>query len=189
MQARNQKSPWNPAYPPQLSVEEYENQVIAWLKASGGTLEKFEVQHLRHLSDPGGDYEFDAVAEFTLFKGARIIVLVECKRYSQPVKRDHLMALWAKLQDVRAQKAMMFATCGFQSGALKYARNYGIAAIAFVEGKFLYETRTATPTPELPAWVKVPKFAGIFMRNENGSISCTSIDIEHTNVISEWLNS
>jgi len=189
MQARNQKSSWNPAYPPQLSPEEYEKQVVAWLKASGGILEKFEVQHLRHLSGPGGDYEFDAVSEFTLFKGARIIVLVECKRYSQPVERDHVMTLWAKLQDVKAHKAMMFATCGFQSGALEYATNYGIATIAFVEGKFLYETRAAVPTPEPPAWAKVPKFAGIFMRHENGSVSCTSIDMEHTDVISEWLNS
>jgi hypothetical protein len=47
MQARNQKLPWNPAYPPQVSPGEYEKQVVVWLKASAGTLEKFEVQHLR----------------------------------------------------------------------------------------------------------------------------------------------
>jgi restriction system protein len=189
VQVRNQNSPWNPAYALNISPKEYENQVVDWLKASCRTLEKFKVQHLRHLSGPGGDYEFDAVSEFTMFNGARIIVLVECKRYSQPVKRDHVMALWAKLQDVKAQKAMIFATCGFQSGALEYARTYGIAAIAFVEGKFLYETRATTPTPEPATWAKVPKFVGIFMRNDNGSIRCTSLDIEHKDVISEWLNS
>ena len=189
MQARNQQSPWNPAYPPQISPEEYEKQVVAWLKAAGRKLEKFELQHRRYLSGSGGDYELDAVSEFTIFNGARIIVLVECKRYSQPVKRYHIMTLWSKLQDVKAQKAMMFATCGFQSGALEYARKYGIATVAFVEGKFLYKTRAANPTPEPLAWAKVPKFVGIFMRNKNGSISCTSIDIEHTDVISDWLNS
>jgi len=187
MKARNPKSPWNPPYPAELSPEEYERQVVSWLRASAGTLESFEVQHLRHLSGVGGDYEFDAVAEFTLLQGARIIVLVECKRYSQPVERDHVLALWAKLQDVRAHKAMMFATCGFQSGALQYARTYGIATVAFVERKFLYETRAAIPTPEPPHWADVPKFAGILMRHENGSITCTSIDVQHTDAISDWL--
>lgn len=189
MQSRNQKSPWNPAYPPQLSPEEYEKQVVAWLKASAAKLEKFELQHRRYLSGSGGDYEFDAVSELTVFNGARIIVLIECKRYSRPVKRDHVITLWAKLQDVKAQKAMMFATCGFQSGAIEYARTYGIATIAFVEGKFLYETRATTSTSKPQAWAKVPKFVGIFMRNKNGSICCTSIDIENTEVIIEWLNS
>jgi len=188
MKARNQKSPWNPAYAPQVSPEEYEKQVVAWLKASDGKLEKFEVQHLRYLSGPGGDYEFDAVSEFTLFKGARVIILVECKRHSRPVERDHVMALWAKLQDVKAHKAMMFATCGFQSGALKYAKNYGIATITFVEGKFLYETRADIPIQESPAWAKVSKFVGIFLRHENRSISSHCIDMEHTDVISSWLN-
>jgi restriction system protein len=101
------------------------------LRAAGATLERFHVQHLKHLSGPGGDYEFYAVAEFSILRGARILVLVECKRYSQPVEREKLLALWAKVQDVKAHKAMIFATCGFQSGALEYAKSYGIATIAF----------------------------------------------------------
>lgn len=44
---------------------------------------------------------------------------------------------------------MMFATCGFQSGALKYAKAKGIATITFVRGSFLYETR-ALDTPSVP---------------------------------------
>ena len=184
---RNPKSPWNPAKPVELSPEEYERQVVAWLRATGVTLEHFQVQHLKHLGGTGGDYEFDAVAEFSILKGARIVVLVECKRYSQPVDREKLLALWAKLQDVKAHKAMIFATCGFQSGALAYAESYGIATVAFVEGAFLYETKAAGPTAAPPSWVGLPNYAGIFMRIENGEIHCSTINVGHTQILSEWL--
>ena len=82
---------------------------------------------------------------------------------------------------------MIFATCGFQSGALEYARSHGIATIAFVEGSFLYETKAAGPTGEPPAWLDLPKYAGIFMSSENGAITCTTIDAEHPQALSEWL--
>ena len=45
-------------------------------------------------------------------------------------------------------KAMMFATCGFQSGALKYAKAKD-SDNNFVRGSFLYETR-ALDTPSVP---------------------------------------
>ena len=88
MRKFNPESPWNPARPASLSPKEYEKQVVGWLLAKGHTLERFDVTHLEHLSGAGGDYEFDAVAEFTILSGAHIVVLVECKRYSQPVERE-----------------------------------------------------------------------------------------------------
>src|SRR6266849_7788160 len=174
----NSESPWNPARAAILSPAEYERQVVAWLRTTGEALEHFEVKHLEHLSGAGGDYEFDAVAEFTILSGARIVILVECKRYSQPVEREKLLSLWAKLQDVKAHKAMIFATCGFQSGALEYAKSYRIATIAFVEGSFLYETRSAGPTPPPPSWAGLPSYSGILMSGESGRIDCATIDSE-----------
>jgi restriction system protein len=156
------------------------------LRASGQTLEHFEVKHLQHLGGAGGDYEFDAVAEFTILAGARIVVLVECKRYSQPVEREKLLSLWAKLQDVKAHKAMMFATCGFQSGALKYAECYRIATVAFVGGSFLYETRGAGRSAALPR-LGLPGYAGVLMSSESGKITCTNIDSKDGQVLGEWL--
>lgn len=187
MSKRNPDSPWNPSYPPNLTPSEYEKQVVEWLRASSGTLESFQVQHLQHLVGPGGDYEFDAVAEFIILNGVKIIVLIECKRYSQPVEREKLLALWAKQQDVKANKAIMFATCGFQSGAIKYAQEYCIATITFVEGLFLYETKDAGSTPVPPPWANLPKFAGIFLSQENGSLHCSTIDTENIDKLSKWL--
>jgi restriction system protein len=188
-QIRNPNSPWNPAYPADLTPEKYEQQVVAWLRAVGGTLENFQVQHLQHLSGTGGDYEFDAVAEFTMFHGARIVILVECKRYSQPVEREKLLSLWARLQDVKAHKAMMFATCGFQSGALDYATAYGIATIAFVNGLFTYETKAvgaAADNPP-PPWARIPEYTGIFMSRSDSKIRCRTVDSDNLDALSEWL--
>ena len=186
---RNPESPWNPANPADISPEEYEKQVVGWLRGAGGTLDKFEVKHLGHLSGSGGDYEFDAVAQFTILNGAQIVVLVECKRYSRPVEREKLLSLWAKMQDVKAHKGMIFATCGFQSGALEYAKAYGIATVAFVEGAFLYETKGAGPSGPPPSWAGLPDYAGIFLTQKDNQISCSTIDLRNTEVLSEWLQS
>jgi len=161
--------------------------VVACLKASASSLESFEVQHLKHLAGAGGEYEFDAVAELTVFSGARIIVLVECKRYSRPVERAELQTLWAKLQDVKAHKAMMVATCGFQQGALEYARIYGIATIALVGGTFLYETRGRGSTSDPRLSVLLPMLAGILMWFDTGNIRCRLVSAECPEALAEWL--
>jgi restriction system protein len=187
MSKRNPDSPWNPAFPAEVTPEEYEQQVVAWLRASGSALEKFEIEHLRRFPGGGGDYEFDAVAEFTIFNGAQIIVLVECKRHSRPVERDHLLALYAKLQDVGGHKAMMFATCGFQRGALEYARSRRIATVTFTEGTFAYETKDAFGEQrEPPLWADIPRFVGIFVDAAEESIHCTRLDYR-PELITEWL--
>lgn len=189
MTKRNSESPWNPAAAAKISPEKYEQQVVEWLRASSGKLDKFEVEHLRHLSGAGGDYEFDAVAQFSILNGAQITILVECKRYSSPVEREKLLALWAKQQDVKAHKAMIFATCGFQSGALEYAKNYGIATVAFVEGAFLYETKSAGPSGPPPSWAGLPNYAGIFLSQSDEGISCSTINLSNIEALSNWLES
>jgi len=186
---RNPESPWNPANPAEISPEEYEKQVVGWLREAAGTLDKFEVRTLRHLSGSGGDYEFDAVAYLTILNGAQIVILVECKRYSRPVEREKLLSLWAKMQDVKAHKAMIFATSGFQSGALEYAKVYGIATVAFVQGEFLYETRGAMTPRQSLSWAGLPEYAGIFMSKEHDRISCSPIKLASTDALRKWLQS
>jgi len=187
MADRNPTSQWNPAYPPDLSPSDYEVEVVAWLRQLGESLDRFDVQHLKHLQGSAGDYEFDGVAEFTILGGAKILIIVECKRYSSPVERDHLITLWGKKDDVSAHKAMMFATCGFQSGALDYARQKGIATITFVRGEFLYETRSRITTPDPPTWLNLPSYAGILMQKEAGNILCSTIDRDDVGPLQAWI--
>jgi len=183
----NQESPWNPAHPVDITPKDYEKQVVSWLTAVGSNLEQFEVQHLQHLEGQGGDYEFDAIAKLSVLKGASIIILIECKKYGRPVEREKILALWAKLQDVGGHKAMMFATSGFQSGALKFAKTKGIATITFVQGSFLYETR-GHDTPSMPPpWADLPAYAGIMLREEEETIHSTVINHRNIEPLKKWI--
>ena len=187
MKKWNQESPWNPANPVDISPKEYEKQVVSWLKAASRNWEGFEVRHLQHLEGQGGDYEFDAIAKLSILKGASVIILIECKKYSRPVEREKILALWAKLQDVGGHEAMMFATSGFQSGALKFAKTKGIATITFVEGSFLYETRGSETPSVPPPWADLPAYKGIMLREEGKTIHSTVIDRRNIKPLKGWI--
>lgn len=186
---RNPDSPWNPVEPLQITPSEFEKQVVAWLEATSPNSVNFKVDHLRHLKGSGGDYEIDAVAECTIYEEAQILIIVECKRYSKPVEREKLLALNAKKMDVKAHKAMMFATCGFQSGALEYARNNGIATIVFTDGKFTYETKARGANQDPPSWVNLPEYIGIFVEEENGAIHSSVFEENRIEKLSNWIKS
>jgi restriction system protein len=162
MRRRSPPSNWNPAEAVEVSPAEYEQQVVAWLRATAGGFKSFRVKHQEKILGSSGEYAFDAVAEFEILGGAKILVLVECKRHADPVKRDDVLALEAKLRDVGAHKAMLFSTAGFQRGAIDYATQRGIATVTFIDGRLTYETRNAVGDrdPEPPEWAKIPRFCG-----------------------------
>jgi len=185
---RNSESPWNPKDSCSVSPSEFEQQIIAWLKLTAN-LTSFSIGHLKHLSGSGGDYEFDGVAKFEIFKGAKIVVLIECKRYSRPIEREIINSLYSKIQDVGAHKAIIFSTSGFQSGALSYAKEKGIACVTFLDGDYNYETRDINGEHKPPPWIKFPKYAAIFLEKNNNSIQCIHIGSNNTEALKNWLNS
>jgi restriction system protein len=188
MNNRNPDSPWNPACSVQVTPKEYELQVVKWIKNIGTELSQFNIEHLVHLKGTGGEYEIDAVAEFTIFQGAKILVLIECKRYNRPVEREVLLSLSAKISDVGAHKAMIFSTSGFQKGALEYAAAHGIATITFVDGKSNYHTRSRFQQPiEPPPWIMFPKYAGWLMNYHDDSLYSTLIEENRLEPIQDWL--
>ena len=174
--------------PASPTPEEFELAVVGWLRASAQSLGTSTTSHLQRLAGPGGDYEFDAVVEMTLLGGARLVTLVECKRWSRPVDRDTLLTLWAKLQDVAAHKAMVVATCGFQSGAIAFAQSRGIATVTFVDGEFRYETRMLGHAASPPPWLRSAGFAGLWLTGDGVSIRSTTIDSTRVNPLREWLH-
>jgi len=185
---RNPESPWNPKDSCSVTPKEFENHVISWLNHSVH-LNSFSIKHSKHLYGSGGDYEFDGVAELETFKGAKIIILIECKRYSRPVEREIINSLYSKLQDVGAHKAIIFSASGFQSGALTYAKEKGIACVTFLDGNYNYETKDLGGEHIPPPWIKFPKYAAMFLEKNNNSTQCTHIDNDHTDALKNWLNS
>lgn len=100
------------------------------------------------IQGPDGTYDFDATARITL-GGMQFLVLAEAKLHTNPIKRELVQVLHDKLRSVGAQKAVMFSTAPYQSGAVRYAQAHGIALATITEGRFTYETRSRQPTPRL----------------------------------------
>jgi restriction system protein len=189
MQHHIPQSPWNPGEPVEITPGEYEQQVLAWLVEASGDLPNAQLGHLVTLPGAGGEYEFDIVVRFSGFGEAEFVVLVECKRYRTPIKREIVLSMHSKLRDVGAHKAMIVSTAGFQKGALEYASAHGIAAISFIDGRWTYETKSAQVPVDPPPWVKLPRFAGHFMRSEGSSIHVTLVETGHVSALGDWLAS
>ncbi len=129
------------------------------------------------------------MAEFSVFNGAKIVIIVECKRYNRPVEREVILALNSKLHDVGAHKALIFSTSGFQKGAIEYASTQGIATISFIDGKSNYHSRSygIQEVIDPPPWMLFPKYAGHFLSFSKGIMRSSLIDDNRLDSIKDWI--
>jgi restriction system protein len=171
--------------------EEFEAVVQSWIRRAGARLTDFRVEGSRKLRGSSGEYQFDAVATFSAFRGARFVVLVECKRLSRPVERKELLALESKRQDVGAHKAIIFSIGGYQAGAIEYASARGIATVHVVDGRAMYCTRSQDEqeiTANAAAQLGIGKFAGWWISQPDGDgLTGTSMEFDDPNPLAEWL--
>jgi len=177
-------------HPVDITPEQFERQVYDWLNASADGLKSFSVIHSHTLEGDSGEYEIDVMAEFEVFGGALIKVLVECKRYKNAVKRDVIMVLESKIRDSGAHKGMVFSTSGFQKGAIEFAQKRGIATVTVQHGHTNYCTRAEGKGPVAPPpWVKLSEYIGWFMTlNDEGNRSFSLIDDDRRDPLIEWCN-
>jgi restriction system protein len=134
-----------------LTPEHFEIEVKNIIETSGLGLSYFSVQHLEKLDGADGTYEIDITARFRAL-GADFLVLIECKHYRHPVKREVVQVLYDRIRAVGAHKGMIFSTAGFQSGAIKYAKAHGIALVEINEGRSEYGSRGPGETFRVPSW-------------------------------------
>jgi hypothetical protein len=186
-------APETARYPPaEMTPAQFEELVAAVLGAVAPYVENLEVKQLEKLSGVDGEYVFDATMRYTL-GGMRFLVLVEAKRYTDPVKRDLVQILHSKLQSVGAQKAVMISTAPFQKGAKVYAETHGIALATVTEGRFVYHTRGAGDAPPLSreeaAALGIPDFvAHAYGKGETpGSTTITLLCTDRPDLITEAL--
>lgn len=143
-------------FPPVAGItpEKFELLVKRWLDSGGQKLESFETSHLEQIEGPDGEYKFDVTARFRALGGADFLVVVECKKHKNPIKREVVQTLRDKQQSVGAQKAMLVSTSAFQSGAIKYASSHNIALVQIISGQAVYIQKSLS-RPE----VRIPKEA------------------------------
>ncbi|NLT54816.1 MAG: restriction endonuclease [Actinomycetales bacterium] len=128
-----------------LGPTDYEKAVADIAKTMGHDVTDWRVEHLDPVEGPDGTYIIDVTVRFQI-AGMDFLILFECKRHASAVKREHVQVLHAKMQSTGAQKGVLVAASGFQSGALRYARAHGIACVRLVDDAWTYMSRTAVST-------------------------------------------
>lgn len=76
----------------------------------------------------GADYQIDVYYEFVR-AGVRHRVIIECKDWQSPVKREVINALESKVRDIPGVIGVIISRSGYQSGAIDFARKIGILAL------------------------------------------------------------
>lgn len=113
-----------------LSPNEFEKHcmsiLLGFAKETG--LQNFTIDHNVKIGSHDGSYQIDVFATFYVMKMS-FKVLCECKQYKNSIKREVISALYQKLLSLGMQKGVLMATASFQSGAIKFAREHGIALI------------------------------------------------------------
>jgi restriction system protein len=177
-------------FPPldQLSPTEFETLVKSWFEKVGDTLESFEVTHLETLPGADGEYAIDVTVRFRAFQGAQFLVLVECKKHKNPIKREVIQVLHDRLRSVGGHKGFVVATTSFQSGAVEYATKHGIALVQVVSGGVMYIRATAD-TDRLRLPPNIPRFVGChFLPISEGCVVLEFISGDDASALKSLLN-
>ena len=124
-----------------MTFDDYEIAVKNVVHAKGNNLTNFQIKRKERLQGTDGEYEMDVVVRFTIFDGAEITVLIECKHHKNSIKRELVQALHSKLGSVGAHKAMMFTTANYQRGAIEFAKAHGISLVRFIDSKLDYAVK------------------------------------------------
>ena len=123
-----------------MTPEEFEKYSLDILKEQTKGLENLEVQHNVIIKKNDGNYQIDGKIQFDVM-GVRYVTLVECKHYKSPITREKVQVLYDKIREIGANKGILISTSNFQIGAIKYAKEHGIALIQIVEVDLTYEIR------------------------------------------------
>ena len=163
-----------------MNPTEFEQYAISALQKQfqSKEIDSYSFKHNVQKDAHDGSYQIDGEIKLSTM-GIDIDILVECKRYKGPVKREHIQVLHDKVCSVRAHKGIFITTSYFQSGALKYAKEHGIALISIIDGQLRYEARSGDRTrkPVIPSRINHSPFSmAMQTQTTETSISVSYID-------------
>lgn len=127
---------------------EFEKMVKCLFDAFEVIPENFEVLHNQKVEAIDGTYQIDVLINFR-FLGLDFSIVVECKKHKSPIKRELVQVLVTKRDSIKAQKAVLVSTTGFQSGAIRYAKTQNVALLRIIDSNFVYETRSKFETKKI----------------------------------------
>lgn len=132
-----------------ITPKEFELFCMKILKnyAAEEGLNDFKIEHDAKIKTHDGTFQIDIFASFTAL-GVEFKILCECKQFSSKVKRERVELLEGRLRDLGMNKGVLLSTCGFQSGALKYAKKHGIALIQVFDKDCVAVSHSGGPNQE-----------------------------------------
>ena len=107
-------------------------------------LHNFSIKHNDHFVAHDGTYQIDISAEYTAL-GVKNTVLIECKKYTRSVERKVVTDLCKKIETLGANKGIIISTAGFQSGAVQFAKQHGIALLQMIDRKLKHIVNSVVP--------------------------------------------
>lgn len=163
--------------------------VKEWFESFSDDFDSFASEHRESLTGVDGDYEIDVTVRFETFAGSEFLVVCECKRHSNPIKRETVQVLKDRRDSIGAQKGILVSTAPFQSGAEEYARIHRIALIQVSHGSLAYITNDATgQLPKVPG--NADPYGGMFdFETGNGSTVHVAVSSDKSYFLEEFLRS
>lgn len=138
--------------PASITPLEFENFCMETLKvfAEKENLQNFVIRHNQKVETHDSTYQIDVLAEYIAL-GCKNTLLVECKKHTNSIKRSVVTDLYSKIQSAGAQKGLLISTAGFQSDAVKFAGEHGIALWQVCD--CIIKRISASASPSLPSYV------------------------------------
>ena len=123
-----------------ITPQDFERESLRFLQNQADQFEESSFEHNVIMPAHDGSYQIDGVIKFT-YLGVHFVCLVECKKYKGPIEREKVAALYAKMQSIGAQKGIFITTSYYQTGALLYAAEHGIALITITDDGVTFHRR------------------------------------------------
>lgn len=123
-----------------MSATDFEKYSLLMLNQQIRGLENVRFEHDALIKKSDGTYQIDGVIRFTVM-GLEYTTLVECKHYRSSISREKIQVLYDKIRATGAHKGIFVSTSNYQSGAIKYAKEHGIALIQLTDADTQYQAR------------------------------------------------
>jgi hypothetical protein len=110
-----------------MDWKQYQRDVATFLSSLG-----FDTKVDESIRGARAEHDIDVTAR-TSIAGVKQLWIVECKSWRRPVPKERLLTFRGIVEDVGADRGILFSESGFQSGAKTAAQNTNITLTSFLD--------------------------------------------------------
>ncbi|HWC75395.1 MAG TPA: restriction endonuclease, partial [Gemmatimonadales bacterium] len=136
---------------PEISPDYFQILVVRELRKAGFDVGDVRVHRRSELAEPEQGFVLELLAPLSR-TGSRWRALLVCRRQSIPVGSDVIESVIARLPEVAAEVALVFATADFAADALAAAQRSHIALLRVVEARRAFDLSGWGTPGQYPSW-------------------------------------